>query len=501
MQVTLAGYNLDSEIINQVSKIQETYRHAPNDREDIANQLSILQDEPLTPEVLSAAYARISRSDKGISELRRDTRASVSRARRTNERIVFGYGHLSVAEHAMLNLDITGISRLALEELEAHRLASYTEASQRYIAMSGDYIEPPELVDTETKERFRRDCDALFAGYRELIEKLERHFSDQSERERHIHAWEDARYVLPLACRSQVGVTINARVAESMIRNLHRSPLREVHQMGQEMLNAIKRVIPSLIRYTQPNDSLRKAQGEIAHYCRNQFPPSDPMNEPDVVLVESPPNAEKTALAAILFNAGQGSFSACLEKVGTMDPLERKKLIINAHNCISAHEPLRREMELGYFTYSITLSASAFAQFKRHRIATIIKQNYLPELGYTAPLNIVEAGIEDIFKHCMNISNDLHVYLKNKLPADQTCAATYALTNAHRRRIIFQANARELTHFSRLREDINAQWDIRNIARKMIHFAREACPALMLFAAGKDTYDKLSEELFGTGAI
>jgi thymidylate synthase ThyX len=285
-----------------------------------------------------------------------------------------------------------------------------------------------------------------------------------------------------------------------MIRNLHRSPLREVHQLGQEILNAIKRVMPSLIRYTQPNRSLENAQGEIAHYCQDQFQTAVAPDEPDVVLVESPPNLEKTALAALLFNAGQGSFSACLEKVGTMDPAERKRLIITAHKCISAHEPLRREMELGYFTFGVTLSASAFAQFKRHRIATIIKQDYLPELGCTTPPNVVEAGLEDIFKRCMKISNNLHLFLKEKLSSDQTSAATYALTNAHRRRVIFQANARELTHFSRLREDINAQWDIRNIARRMIRLAHEACPALMMFAAGKEAFDKRSEELFGAKA-
>ncbi len=497
MQVTLAGYNLDREIIDRVGKIIDGYPYGPEDFNYIKDLLSCLADESLTPETLSAAYARISRSDKGITELRRITRGSVSRARRTNERIVFGLGHASIAEHAVVNLDITDISRLALEELESHRLASYTEASQRYIAMSGDFIIPYEIITAGLEDRFRKDCETLFSSYRDLINRLEQLFSDLPDQDRNIKAREDARYVLPLACKSQVGVTINARIAEWMICNFNRSPLNEIRELGHKMLTSIKRIMPSLIRYTQPNRSLDTAQDEIAHISRSLVPGKIDPDSPAVELIEAPESGENNALAAMLFSVGAGSYSECLESVKTMNEEEKKKLLVTAHKCISAHEPLRREMELGCFTFSITLSSSAFAQFKRHRIATLIKQNYQPGLGVIIPPNILEVKGEELFKHCIDISNSLYSLLKEKLEDERDCISQYALTNAHRRRIVFQANARELTHLSRLREDINAQWDIRQIAKEMIRKAREACPALMLFTAGKDTFDKLSEELFG----
>jgi thymidylate synthase ThyX len=71
------------------------------------------------------------------------------------------------------------------------------------------------------------------------------------------------------------------------------------------------------------------------------------------------------------------------------------------------------------------------------------------------------------------------------------------LTNSHRRRVLFHANARELQHFSRLREDIHAQWDIRAIASKIVAAARQATPALMLMAAGKHEFEKRQEEVYG----
>jgi len=97
-----------------------------------------------SPEVISAAYARVSRSEKTLEELRRQARENVEKARRSNESIVYEMGHASIAEHAFFNIDIEDVSRLVLEELEKHRLASYTEKSQRYVKLDSDWHLPAE---------------------------------------------------------------------------------------------------------------------------------------------------------------------------------------------------------------------------------------------------------------------------------------------------------------------------------------------------------------------
>ena len=68
----------------------------------------------LSPEPIAAAYARISRSPKTVEALREEARTNVERARRSNRSIVFEMGHASIAEHAVFNIDIEGISRLAV---------------------------------------------------------------------------------------------------------------------------------------------------------------------------------------------------------------------------------------------------------------------------------------------------------------------------------------------------------------------------------------------------
>ncbi|PKN95790.1 MAG: thymidylate synthase (FAD), partial [Chloroflexi bacterium HGW-Chloroflexi-5] len=93
MKILLAGYNIDSDLICELKE-----------------KSALKQD--ITPETISAAYARISRSPKSVDALRRDARTEVEKARKSNRNIVFEMGHSSVAEHAVFNIDVIGVSRL-----------------------------------------------------------------------------------------------------------------------------------------------------------------------------------------------------------------------------------------------------------------------------------------------------------------------------------------------------------------------------------------------------
>ena len=66
-----------------------------------------------------------------------------------NERWVLGYGHASVAEHAVVHLAVENVSRLACDTLEDNRLASYTEKSSRYQVMPEDCFHIPEELESE----------------------------------------------------------------------------------------------------------------------------------------------------------------------------------------------------------------------------------------------------------------------------------------------------------------------------------------------------------------
>jgi len=102
---------------------------------------------------------------------------------------------------------------------------------------------------------------------------------------------------------------------------------------------------------------------------------------------------------------------------------------------------------------------------------------YDPVLGVTVPASISNAGLERDFMEGIRLAEETSGSLGIFYP--------YMLTNAHRRRVVVGINGRELYHFSRLREDSHAQWDIRSIAHCMLHAVREAAPLTTVLAGGK----------------
>ena len=75
--------------------------------------------------------------------------------------------------------------------------------------------------------------------------------------------------------------------------------------------------------------------------------------------------------------------------------------------------------------------------------------------------------------------------------------AEYVLTNAHRKRVLFKVNLRELYHISRLREDMTAQWDIRQLVGQMVEKGRGEMPLACSLIGGKDVYPEVYRKVFG----
>ncbi|TFG37252.1 MAG: FAD-dependent thymidylate synthase, partial [Syntrophobacterales bacterium] len=218
MEIILAGFNIDNETIQEIQS-------SPNGPDN------------LTPETISAAYARISRNPLPVNELRKIARKEVEKSRKSNETIVFGMGHSSVAEHAVFNIDVLGVSRLIVEEIEKFRLSSFTEKSQRYIHLGNDFVVPGEIAGTDLETPFIETVGAQYRLYHDLYTVLKKYvfekYSDMANDQANLstlEGWakEDARYIISLATEAQLGMTINARNLELMLRRSAAHPLKEV---------------------------------------------------------------------------------------------------------------------------------------------------------------------------------------------------------------------------------------------------------------------------------
>jgi hypothetical protein len=126
-------------------------------------------------------------------------------------------------------------------------------------------------------------------------------------------------------------------------------------------------------------------------------------------------------------------------------------------------------------------------------MATLTAQDYDPVLGVTMPPTIEAIGAGREFRELIARTNATYETLLPKAGP----AATYVLTNAHRRRVLLKVNVRELYHISRLREDPTAQWEIREAAGRMSELARKEMPLSCMLLGGKDQYPALYQKVFG----
>jgi flavin-dependent thymidylate synthase len=483
MRVTLAGYNIDSVVIDELRKNSPT-------RMDI------------TPETLSASYARISRDPRPADELRAAARAEVERARRSNRNIIFKMGHHSVAEHAVFNFDIVGVSRLALEEIEKFRLCSYTEKSQRYIKLKDDYVLPDEVKKAGLAEIFADTIKAQNTLYHKLYERLKpylfagnKDMANNPKNHSILNGWakEDARYVVSLATHAQLGMTLNARNLEFLIRRFASKKLAELKELNQKIYELAKGVAPSIILFTEANDFDAKTYKGLEGKAQELLGPKDKTGNGQVRLASFTPDADNRLVAALLHSSSSLTYEACLEKAKKLSDKDKESFLKRAWQHMEFYDFALREFEYLDLQFDLTVSATCFAQLKRHRMATMTSQPYNPDLGVTIPLSVEEVGGRTEFLDMIQRSNDVYDLLRRKLDV----GAEYVLTNAHRKRVLFKVNVRELYHISRLREDLTAQWDIRQVVGRMVELAKGVMPMACSLIGGKDAFPEIYKRVFG----
>lgn len=197
----------------------------------------VLLNYTKNPDQVCAAAAQSCYSEKGASELFEKT--TDERAKKMIKKVV-GMGHLSVVEHAYFTFSVEGVSRALTHQLVRHRIASYSQQSQRYVDMDkAEYVIPPSIQgDDEAKKLYKKAMDDAWKSYRELAKKADK---------------EDARYVLPNACHTNITVTMNARELWHFfsLRCCRRAQW-EIRMMAWKMLSEARKAAPILFDNAGP---------------------------------------------------------------------------------------------------------------------------------------------------------------------------------------------------------------------------------------------------------
>lgn len=145
-------------------------------------------------------------------------------------------GHESLIEHASATFEISGVSRACTHQLVRHRIASYSQESQRYVDLSNpEYVIPPSVAkDPVALAVWRQATEGLSEAYRKL-------------RERGIFK-EDARFLLPNATATRIVVTMNFRSWRHFIkeRGLNRAAQWEIREVANRILDILYEQAPSV---------------------------------------------------------------------------------------------------------------------------------------------------------------------------------------------------------------------------------------------------------------
>jgi thymidylate synthase (FAD) len=151
-------------------------------------------------------------------------------------------GHESIIEHAGLTFEVSGISRACSHQLVRHRIASYSQESQRYVDLSdAKLVMPPSVAQSPEAMKI---WDDLIGQMKEAYRDLRRLGIRK----------EDSRFLLPNATATRIVVTMNFRELRHFFRiRCDRAAQWEIRALAKEMLKLAYQVAPSAFQdlYTE----------------------------------------------------------------------------------------------------------------------------------------------------------------------------------------------------------------------------------------------------------
>lgn len=408
--------------------------------------------------------------------------AAREKARAFHEKWVVGYGHGSVAEHAVVHLALEDVSILASKVVEDARLASYTEKSTRYVVFrEGAWHTPSVLATGDLGLRYAETCRHLMETYSRLMEPvIEQVKARRPRKEKQTErGWNAAckaaacdilRYLLPAATPTNIGLTANARTIEHLITKLLSDPLEECNRLGEDIKREAGHIAPTLIKYADRSEYVvetRHVLEEAAARVRPSIPASQWPSDRAVRLIHAPTEPDIELVTDLLYPYAGTDWQALRDLVEAMPFVDRALILQDALRTEEKggrrgrFDLVPRALEHLVYTFEILVDFGAFRDIQRHRMATQTRQPLTDEWGYVTPPEIVEFGLEETYKECMARAAETY----RAIAAEHPHEASYVLPLAYRIRVLFTWNLRELHHFISLRSSRQGHASYRKIAQ------------------------------------
>lgn len=437
----------------------------------------------LMPEVKAVTFAKCSRSPEPFDQIAAEL--TEEKSAEFHEKWVVGFGHSSIAEHAVISLAVENISILATKVIEDARLASFTEKSTRYQIFNRDRLYKPEnVIASPLAETYENTVNFLMDTYESMagpmMEFVKKKYPKEQNQEEKLYnmisksrACDNIRYLLPSATLTNLGMTINARELEHLIMKMLSHPLKEIQDIGQEMKDRALEAAPTLIKFADKNKYFMETKEALKKVAEEKLGDEPGLNQ-TVTIVSYDPNGEEKLIAAILYPYSNLSYQEIREKVKKMGQEERAEIIDQSLKRRDKFDAPLRELEHIYYTFDILVDFGAFRDIQRHRMCTQSNQPVTVIHGYDMPPEIAEAGMEQKFKEAVEKSVEAYQKIYEQFPNE----AQYVVPLCFRKRVLITWNLRELHHFISLRSGKKGHPSYRRIAQECWRQINEIQPLL-----------------------
>jgi thymidylate synthase ThyX len=470
----------------------------------LKKKLGLKSNEILSEEEIAVVFARTSRSQKKFDEMAKEiTEEGAANFHQKWVVSVEGFGHASVAEHAIHHMAVEHISSLAVDEITDNRLASYTEQSGRYQILPIDYFYTPHDLEKNKRDltTYTNAQKYLFSLYNQFVDEGMKYiYSEESlkkdpsrkkkdgEEDKTYAArlrkivTDNARFLNTAGRLSNVGVTANARAMEYMLIKLLSSPYPEVVEVGEIMKKQAVSVTPTLVKYAESSSYLqaaRKSQEILGKKFRKPLKIRGIASEVDLLYFDK--DADNRFIAAILYRDGKSDYETIFKQVERMSKKQKEKIVKAMLSKLGSHDIPIRELEFATdYLFEFRFDYGTYREYKRHRIQTYIAKPPSVYYGYIIPDLFIEMSWERRFREAMKVAENAYKKLEKKYPY----SVHYLITRAHIRPTIAKLNLREGYHLFKLRTRSGAHYLIRRPILQAFKKAEKVHPLLWKYYLG-----------------
>jgi thymidylate synthase ThyX len=485
-------------------------------------QVDVFAVHGVDPEVQAYAMAKYSRSSLSMKESLKEL--STQKAEHFLNTFYFQYGHRSIADLAHIAMAVEKLSILAAIVLVDEQRWDGQERSTRYqnFKKSGYYI--PDFGEDQAARQAYTECvDSLFSGYETLTQAMTTYYTQQVARPEEMaedayirtlraRAFDNSRYLLPLATNTSLGQIVNARTLEGQISRLLSSPYPEVRHLGERLRNAAQRpafnfqseiitqlvkdvravsqkigsqmehhlvrpvrVAPTLVKYTSPSEYAIQSHKALAQAATEIMGGTAIESAPLVDLLEEEP-LEVEMATTLLYSACHYSYRQIRARIQSLGAQRRDEIIDLGMRDRGRYDELLRAFHSGQqFRFDILMDIGGFRDMHRHRRCTQIEQGFTALHGYDVPPDIEAAGLKEQYEQSIRSALAVHDKIASTAGPE---AALYVLPMAFRKRTLFKMDFAEALYISELRSAPAGHFSYRNVAYAMYEAVAKKHPSL-----------------------